>query len=178
MLAVTGRREVFASHGSLSQEPSSPAFRAAYRELCTRLWIELELLAQATQRFEGPHPHNLTMRAAILRLELIVLVDSCRSSHWRRLLSEAQSDRVCSMSTDLLAALYVDSEHLSTGIANAQERILDELMPQSEPGRSPGLNLECELDLEPEFEPNSAVHELISLLEAQAAARATRRPNS
>jgi hypothetical protein len=163
MLAATDRREIRAHDGDLSrpaaQMPSS-VFRAAYKELCTRIWIELELLAQGARQVNSSPPQDLMTNTEILRLELVVLVDCCRSPYWRCLLSLEQCDSLCSMLTDVLAALYVDSEHLSTGIAEAQGRVLDELLPES--GDEPGED----------FPP--ALKELVSLIEAQAAARAVR----
>jgi len=103
-------------------------FTAAYRELCARIWTELELLAQAAGRLERHDPPpDITMSAAILRLELIVLVDSCRSVRWRCMLSVEQCNSLCSMLTDVLASLYVDCDHLSDAILEAQDRVLDEL---------------------------------------------------
>jgi hypothetical protein len=174
MLAATDRRKIPACDGNLSRlaaQTARPVFRAAYKELCTRIWIELELLAQAAGQVESGRPQALVMSTAILRLELIVLVDSCRSSRWRRMLSVEQCDSLCSMLTDVLAALYVDSEHLQGGIAEAQDRVLDELLPESEAG--PPL-------ADPEFAcqrgpgPHSVVDELVSLIQAQAASRALR----
>ena len=43
-------------------------------------------------------------------------------------------DSMCSLLTGLLAALYVDPENLSTGIAEAQGRVRDELVPAAEAG--------------------------------------------
>lgn len=111
-------------------------FAAAYQELCARIWIELEFTAEAARRV----PANATpddredpvMTAAILRLELLVLVDACRSARWRNsLLTAAQCDSMCSMLTDVLAALYVDSECLSEALAEAQDRVLDEILAGS-----------------------------------------------
>jgi hypothetical protein len=171
MLAATDRRKIPAYEGNLSRpgaQRARPVFRAAYKELCTRIWIELELLAQAAAgQAEGRRSQAPVMSTAILRLELIVLVDSCRSSRWRRMLSAEQCDSLCSMLTDVLAALYVDSEHLRAGIAEAQDRVLDELLPESEAG--PALaDPACQLGQG----SHSAVDELVSLIQAQAAARA------
>ena len=133
MLAASDWREIRAYDGDLARpgaQTPRPVFKAAYKELCTRIWIELELLAQAADR----PSQDLVMSTAILRLELVVLVDSCRTPHWRRMLSAEQRDSVCAMLTDVLAALYVDSEHLYTGIAEAQDRVLDELLPESAAG--------------------------------------------
>jgi hypothetical protein len=109
-------------------------FRAAYTELCTRIWIELELLARAAEQVENGPAQDLEMSIEILRLELVVLMDSCRSLHWRHLLSAEQCDCLSSTLTDVLAALYVDPEQLRMGIAKAQDRILDELLPEPEAG--------------------------------------------
>jgi hypothetical protein len=43
---------------------------------------------------------------------------------------------MCSLLTDLLAALYVDPENLSAGIAEAQGIVLDELQAAAEAGFS------------------------------------------
>jgi hypothetical protein len=154
-----------------SSEPPSwgadaaPVFKAAYKELCTRIWIELELLAQAAGPVESGLTQHLIMSTVILRLELLVLVDCCRSPRWRRMLSAEQRDSLCSMLTDVLAALYVDL------IAEAQDRVLDELLPESEAGPSLADPVSGR-DLGRHSHP--AIDELVSLIEAQAAARAAR----
>jgi hypothetical protein len=172
MLAVADRREVHARDATvrlLSGRVPRPVFRAAYKELCTRIWIELELLAQAAGQSKSYPALNLAMSTAILRLELIVLLDSSRSAHWHCMLSPEQCDRVCSMLADVLAALYVDSEYLDGGIAAAQDRVLDELMPEceSEPSLTDPLST-CEAGCG--WDP--AVEVLIGLIEERAAARA------
>jgi hypothetical protein len=160
MFAVTDHPEIRASDRHLRRiapQTPVPVFRAAYKELCTRLWIELELLAQAIQ---SPS-QDLVITAAIFRLELVVLIDACRSPSWRRMLSPDQRDSLCSMLTDVLAALYVEPEYLNTAILEAQDRVLDELLLQSQP--SPTTSTERG--------PHIAINELVSLIEAQAAAR-------
>lgn len=172
MFAATDRREIRPRDGDLyrlATHTPRPVFRAAYRELCTRLWIELELLAQATEPVDSSPPPDLLMSTVILRLELIVLIDSCRSPHWRRMLSAEQRDSLCSMLTDSLAALYVDAEHLYTGILQAQDRILDELLPETPAKPS---QPDPPAPHEPGQGPHTAIHELVTLIEAQAAARA------
>ncbi len=175
MLAATDRPCIsgFDRHlRSLGVRVPLAVFRAAYKELCTRIWIELELLAQAATQVESP-TQDLMMRTEILRLELIVLLDSCRSTYWRRILTAEQRDGLCSMSADLLAALHVDMEELPTGIAQAQDRILDELLPESEAGlllAAPASACELEQGSHP------AVDALIRLIEAQSAARPCEEP--
>ena len=82
MLAATAQREIRPSNGNLRHLGTRlplPVFRAAYKELCTRIWIELELLAQALAQVDSGPPQDLALSSAILRLELVVLIDSCRS---------------------------------------------------------------------------------------------------
>jgi hypothetical protein len=173
MLAVSDRREIRVRDGDLSRPKAQtprPVFRAAYRELCARIWIELELLAQAVREHEAGPPLGLVMSTEILRLELVVLVDACRSPHWRCMLAAEQCEAVCSMLTDVLAALYVDSEYLRTGITEAQDRVLDELLPESEAGTLMADRVSCELGQGAHL----AAHALMSLIEGQAVARASR----
>jgi hypothetical protein len=177
MLAALDRPETSVCHGNLSQlrlQIPTPVFRAAYRELCARIWIELELLAQAAGQMERPDPpRDIMMSAAILRLELVVLVDSCRSAHWRCMLSVEQCNRLCSMLTDVLAALYVESGHLSDGLMEAQDRVLDELLTESV---ARPLLAEPALVWERSQGSDPAIEELLRLIEAQAAR--PRRPRS
>ena len=171
MLAATEPREIGAGAGGPGTSGGPIArrvFKAAYRELCARIWLELELLAQSAARFAGSAPPRLAMSTAILRLELVVLVDSCRSPNWRCMLSVEQRDSLGSLLTDVLAALYVDSEHLCMGIADAQDRVLEELVPQPETGPAPADSVSA---CEGGMQANAAVHELVTLIEAKAAAR-------
>src|SRR5215472_4165019 len=127
MLAAADRREIRGHEGRLSRlraEIPHSVFRTAYEELCARIWMELEALGQAAG--QGSPLQDLLMSTVILRLELVILVDSCRSQRWRHMLSTEQRDSMCSLLTDLLAALCVDLEQLTTGIAEAQGRVLDE----------------------------------------------------
>ena len=160
MLAPTDQSEIRPPNPAarhLGRGLPLPVFQAAYQELCTRIWIELELLAQANTR----PPQDLTMSTAILRLELVVLVDSCRSPRWRHLLTTEQRDSLCSMLTDVLAALYVDPDHLHTALTAAQDRVLDELLPE------PAL-----IAYPTSQASHPAMNELVSLIAAQAVARA------
>jgi hypothetical protein len=173
MLTATDRREVRGRDGDVSrlgaQIPRS-VFRAAYRELCARIWIELELLAQASAQIESRPAQDLVMSAAILRLELVVLVDWCRSPRWRSsILSAEQCDNLCSMLTDVLAALCVDANDLRGGIAAAQDKVLDRLLSVSDDGPSFGEPASAH-----EFAPGyeNTVNELIDVIKAQAGSRA------
>ncbi len=127
MPAALNRQEMGAFDRSLRRPEGclpQAAFEVAYHELCTRIWIELELLAVAAAHVAGGLPCDLVIKAAILRLELLVLIDSARSTNWRSMLSAEQSHTLCSMLTDVLAALDVDPEHLLTVITEAQDRVL------------------------------------------------------
>ncbi len=174
MPAASAQRAIHTGDGKptgLGAEIPRPVFMAAYKERCTRIWIELELLAQAAGQVENCPSQDLEMSTAILRLELVVLVDSCRSPHWRCMLSAEQCDSLCSTLTDVLGALCVDSEHLRTGIAEAQDRVLDELVPEPEAGLSQTDPAAAGV---PGQGCRSAIDELVSLIEARAAARAVR----
>ncbi len=172
MLAALSSQETCVFHRDVSRlrpQVPIPDFKAACRELCARIWIELELLAQAAGQVEtNGRPRDITMSAAILRLELIMLVDSCRSVHWRSMLSVEQCDCLCSMLTDVLAALYVESEHLSGAIPEAQDRVLFELLTLSG-ARSPLADPAPVCEIGQGSSP--AINELLRLIEAQAAAR-------
>ena|ERR1700761_6577825 len=111
----------------IEDQTPDPAFRTAYEELCTRIWTELELLGLAAEPGENRPARDLVMHAAILRLELVVLVDCCRSPRWRDMLCAHQCDTLSAMLRDVLAALHVDSEHLPAAIAMAQDRVFDEI---------------------------------------------------
>ena len=108
-------------------------FQAAYEELCTRIWIELERLVQ----LESRRPQDLDLRTAILRLEFVVLLDFCRSPGWHSMLSAQQRESLCSMLADALSALHVNLEQLRDGIEAAQDRVLCELLPECGTALSP-----------------------------------------
>ena len=55
----------------------------------------------------------------------------------RRTLSAQHRDSLSAMLTDVLAALYADLDQLCAGIAQAQNRILDELLPEQEAATPP-----------------------------------------
>jgi hypothetical protein len=130
MLAATHWHEIRICDPSLTLagDPTpSPVFRTAYEELCIRIWTELELLGLAAERLESRPPRDLVITSAILRLELVVLMDHCRSLRWRHMLAAEQCDTLSAMLTDVLETLHVDSEQLLTAIAIAQDRVFDEI---------------------------------------------------
>ncbi len=114
-------------------EPASDRhrFKVAYADLCSLIWGELAALDDAVTNDQPLDCDTVTVRAAILRLELIVLVDSCRSARWRlSLLTADECDRMCSLLTDVLAALYVEPEELIQGLNDAKDRVLEEFLAQ------------------------------------------------
>jgi hypothetical protein len=66
------------------------AFAQASIELFSRLWAQLESMAAEGPLSEVPPDSALALRVQILRLELIVLLDACRATRWRMLLSGEQ----------------------------------------------------------------------------------------
>ena len=134
MLAAAHRQDTPAHHvdpDPARARPPALVFTAAYAELCSRIWAELAMLADAASPVDGSPAADLEMRAAILRLELVVLVDACRSARWRvSLLTGDQCDRMCAMLTDVLAALYVDPDGLPAGIADSQDRVHAEFLAE------------------------------------------------
>jgi hypothetical protein len=171
MLATADRREIDDALDGPMEKPACRRFSAAYRELCTRIWIELELLTQAARQHQISPLRDLDICMATLRLELVLLVDFCRSVQGRSLLSVEQSERMCSMLTDVLAALYVDMQDLRAGLEEAQDRVLDELTPESVAWPAP---VDVSKSSDPYRNGDPAIDELLTLVEQQAAARAYR----
>ncbi len=119
-----------------------PAFREAYADLCSRIWSELAVLDDDLGRAGPSADEDLALRAPILRLELLVLVDACRSARWRlTLLSADQCERMCAMLTDVLAALYVEDDELAAGLADAKDRVLEEFLTETD--RQPAATERC-----------------------------------
>jgi hypothetical protein len=62
------------------------AFAVACIELFSQLWVQLESMATEGPVSEVLPDSALALRAQLLRLELIVLLDACRAPCWRMLL--------------------------------------------------------------------------------------------
>jgi hypothetical protein len=98
---------------------SKEAYSAACVELFWRLWVELECAAERVSR----------SRAEVLRLELALLLDACRSERWRLLLSISQRLSLQSTIEDVLDALNSSAETVPRdAIAWAQNRLLDAVL--------------------------------------------------
>jgi hypothetical protein len=100
-------------------------------ELCGRIWWALERLAQLCDLAVNPGDSKLLLSAATLRLELLVIVDSCESTSWGTMLVASERRNLCSMITDVLGAIAVSSDKLQRShIECAQDRVFDEVLAQ------------------------------------------------
>jgi len=109
---------------------SKEAFAAACIELFSRLWVELNALSAAADPAGAP-PADLPSqpRDEILRLELILVLDACRSEQWRMMLDRSQRLALECLLRDVLDALNSSSaEFPCTPIEWAQNRLLDALL--------------------------------------------------
>jgi len=109
---------------------SKEVYSVACIELLRRLWMELERVHVA-ERAAPPHGGGLTSRlpSEMLRLELALLLDACRSERWRRLLDISQRLSLMSTLTEVFDALNSSSEIVSQDvIAWAQNRLLDAIL--------------------------------------------------
>jgi hypothetical protein len=118
--------------GSPHPALSTTLYAAAVIELCARVWLELERLAELCQ-----HGGNsdavafLALRAATLRLELLVLSDACDSPLSRSRLSGEQRASLRSMLSDVLNAIAFEPDTLTrNSIGQAQDRLFDEVLAQ------------------------------------------------
>jgi hypothetical protein len=99
---------------------SREAFAAACIELFSRLWAELNALSAAA---------DPDRRGEILRLELILVLDACRSARWRMMLDRSQRLSLECLLRDVFDALNSSSaEFPCRPIEWAQNRLLDALL--------------------------------------------------
>jgi hypothetical protein len=100
-------------------------------ELCGRIWLELEHLAQLNSHASTPQESSLELAAETLRLELHLIMNACESSAWVFMLSPEVRGRLHSMSGDVLGTMAVTSDALTLGvIEGAQDRVFDEMLAQ------------------------------------------------
>jgi hypothetical protein len=118
---------------------SQEAFAAACIELFSRLWAELHALSATTRPAHAPSAiHPADSRDEILRLELILVLDACRSARWRMLLERSQRLSLQYLLRDVLEALNSWSgEFPCTPIEWAQNRLLDALLDTLAPYSCP-----------------------------------------
>jgi hypothetical protein len=109
---------------------SQEAFAAACIELFSRLWAELNALSATADRALAPSADLPSdPRDEILRLELILVLEACRSARWRLLLDISQRLSLECLLRDVLDALNSSPEEFPcTTIEWAQNRLLDALL--------------------------------------------------
>jgi hypothetical protein len=107
-------------------------YARALVELCVRIWLNLEDLAGLCERGGNPNAAtSLSLHAATLRLEFVVLSDACDSALWRSLLDEAQRQNLRSILIDVLGAIDLAPDALTRrAIELAQDRLFDEVLIQ------------------------------------------------
>jgi len=99
---------------------SKEAFAAACVELFSRLWAELDAV---------PASADPARAGEILRLELTLVLEACRSEGWRMMLDRSQRLFLRLLLRDVLDALNSWSgEFPCTPIEWAQNRLLDALL--------------------------------------------------
>jgi len=99
---------------------SQEAFAAACIELFSRLWAELNALSATAGSARADE---------ILRLELILVLEACRSARWRMLLDISQRLSLECLLRDVLDALNSSPEEFPcTEVEWAQNRLLDALL--------------------------------------------------
>ena len=126
------RLEVVRQRTDVSQ-PALPrrVYADAVMELCGRIWCALERLAQLCDLAAIPEDATLLLTAATLRLELLVITDSCKSASWAAMLLTSERRNLCSMLGDVLGAIAVSSDELKRShIECAQDRVFDEVLAQ------------------------------------------------
>jgi hypothetical protein len=109
---------------------SKEAFAAACIELFSRLWVGLNALSATADPARTPSTDlGSDPRDEILRLELILVLDACRSARWRMMLDRSQRLSLELLLRDVLDALNSSPGELPcTPIEWAQNRLLDALL--------------------------------------------------
>ena len=106
------------------------AYTVACIELFRRLWVELERVSVAE---DTSHPESASVtcrfREEIVRLELALLLDACRSERWRMHLDVSELSSLQSTLEGVLDALNASSEQAPRdAIAQAQNCLLDAVL--------------------------------------------------
>jgi hypothetical protein len=113
--------------------PALPAESCAEAliELCGRIWLELEHLAQLNGGTRTPENSSLDLAAETLRLELLLIMDACESASWAFMLDANVRRGLLAMSRDVLATIAVGLNELTLGVIEcAQDRVFDEALSQ------------------------------------------------
>jgi hypothetical protein len=109
---------------------SVEAFAFASIQLYTHLWAELELLVATCGLREPPQRvEGAAIDVEILRLELIVMIDSCDGARWR---TSLHSSRLRSLRAKLEEVLDVlasaTGDHQVASFEEAQDCLLDAIL--------------------------------------------------
>lgn len=140
--AIPAGRDPRPPKGSPHVAVPATQYAVAFFELCGRIWLELERLSELWDRTAilDATPSELLWRAAILRLELLVILDSIGCARWRTLLASEQRISLGAMLADVLEVIAVAPDNLKIEvIERAQDRLLDEVITRySETSRLSG----------------------------------------
>lgn len=100
-------------------------------ELCGRIWLELEHLADLLARTRTPQDASLELAAETLRLELLLVMHACESTSWVFMLDPDVRHSLYAMCGDVLAIIAVKSDALALAVIEcAQDRVFDEVLTQ------------------------------------------------
>jgi hypothetical protein len=111
----------------------APTYAAALVELCVRIWLELEWLREACNMrvMVLSDASTLLMKAATLRLELHILLDSCASQRCYSLLGAGERQALHELLVDVLDAIAFSPDALTChAVERAQDRVFDEIIAQ------------------------------------------------
>jgi hypothetical protein len=110
---------------------SAAEYAAASIELYSRLWQELEQLANRLAQIDASHTPSTADPVVTFRLELVVLIDACNSLRWQSLLGADQCLDLQSTLESVRRVLAVPPDSLWPGaIAQAQNQLLDAVLRQ------------------------------------------------
>ena len=108
---------------------TSAAYAAASIQLYSRLWADLEVLSDQLAATTDQPPDVIELRLEMLRLELIVLLDNCRSARWRSMLSPEHRLVLRATLEDLLATLAVPPDAFGRAVIfQAQNQVFDAVL--------------------------------------------------
>jgi len=97
--------------------------------LFSRLWADLEVLSDQLAATTDQPPDVIELRLEMFRLELIVLLDNCRSARWRSMLSPEHRLVLRATLEDLLATLAVPPDAFGRAVIfQAQNQVFDAVL--------------------------------------------------
>lgn len=140
MIDAHERRSERSSTGRNPQPHTLPASscKKALIELCARIWWELERLAN----WRDCGDPALELLSETLRLELVLIMDSCESPSWMLMLDMDVRRHLIAMSKAVLSILAVSPNALTRRVFEcAQDRVFDEALSHYESGSSSSFRL-------------------------------------